>query len=158
MSGWSLIEMLIVISVVAVLVAAGAPTVEALRAQIAVRAALADTISFLNTSRSDALTLNQVELCSDYGCSSFPWSRRMEAFAENGDLIGTLELPPGVQIRWRGFRGTSLVFHARGRLKFQNGHLLICHQTAHAHGQKVILNWIGRARWERARPEDCWGS
>lgn len=155
MKGWTLLELLVVLLVLVITSTAVWPAWQQLERRLALKSGLEETLSLLNSTRAEALLHQRVTVCSDQGCDRFPWSQGLVSWNHRGQQLGQAHLPRDVLIVWRGFRGTALVFEDRGRLRFQNGSLLLCHRKLPDDGHRVVLNWVGRPRVEAARTGDC---
>ena len=68
-------------------------------------------------------------------------------------LIDRLELPEGVTVQWRSFRGKPwLEYRSSGLSWYQSGHFLLCRGDK---AWKLVLNQVGRMYLEEGGSENC---
>lgn len=153
--GTTVMEMLIVLTIISILLAQGAPLMKQFYQQQRVYLQTQQLVRFLHSARSEAILHGAVEVCSpDNGCRAISSASSLIARSLSGKTnsstqqLPTLrfQTPDDIHISWRGFRGKTVTFHNSGIARYQNGHFLVCSSYA---ARKVILNWAGKTRTER---------
>jgi len=174
--GFSLVELLAVLAVVAVLVGVGVPSFVSIAKSIKLTAASNGFLSHLQLARSEAIKRNsRVVLCKSpdgVACTSTGgWEQGWIVFhdANNNSLrdgsetIIQREQPLAASLRLVGNLNVAryVSFAPTGATKlvgggFQAGTLTVCHQSAEAgEARQIILNAVGRPRVHRTSVGDC---
>lgn len=159
-TGFTLLECLTALSTLSVLAMIahniGLPMIQEYR----VIAATNSVAGLIREARANAMTDGNRLICDgERGCSSFKRTTiliegrdtNMNNALEKSEIHHHVKLPSDTWLEWKRFRGTHLRYRNRGATRFQNGHFLICSGNK---GRKIIMNWIGRTRIEKAGT-DC---
>jgi type IV fimbrial biogenesis protein FimT len=174
--GWSLVELLTVLSVAVVLALAAAPSLDALRYQLQVRLAVDEFASWMAMARSEAIKRRQgrVVMCpaaSSAACKQLGgWGQGWLMFHDlNGNAILDAE---DTVIRYQGADGRGLIvtgnthvvryisYTPAGRTLLVSGGLQVgtitfCHPESRAPGWRLILSATGRVRLARSTSVVC---
>lgn len=163
--GFTLVELLITLSVLAIMVTIGIPTftssLESVRQRTLVNQLLAD----LNFARSRAITTRQpVSLCAGIsGCDNQPmWSGHVLIFDDldaNGAIdevdatLRTTAVTASHSWKWRNFRQQRhMTFKPDGTTHSLNGTFILCRQDTPL--KKIVINVTGRARLDAPKADD----
>jgi len=172
--GFSLVETLVVLALLAIVLGLAVPGVAALRSRHALQAVAEDVWNSLMLARSQALVHQQrVVLCpvaSGNTCNVLgQWQQGWQVFVDsnhNGQrdaqeriLQSRSALPPGVNLRGNGTVGQAVAYDADGRSEGRHGELLsgtlaVCRAGLNE-GWKIVINALGRPRMEQAEAADC---
>ena len=156
MKGYTLTELIICLAIIGALAALSAPAANRFVQKQRVTSATHQVLSLMYLARSEALTRGPVMLCDGLrDCEAFSTTNRLTLHTvtpdgSHQDPFTTLTLPDGVTLRWRRFRGVSLIFQRDGRTHYQNGHFFVCNAFA---ARKIIMSWSSHARVERVEPD-----
>ena len=159
-AGLSLLELLITLTIAAVLTGLAYPNFQSFLARVQTTTRINDLVSLVRFARHAAISEQRwVGLCPALGerCTNSPdWETGIMVFAD-GNRDGTRQpaepvlayqpaLKPGERLRWRAFRRQNyLQFRARGYTNWQNGTFLYCPADADPRYAKgLILNIKGR--------------
>jgi type IV fimbrial biogenesis protein FimT len=159
MKGVTLIELICVLAILSISSLIAAPAFDRLIQEQRVVHSTNRIIGLMQLGRSEALSVGEVMLCdARLDCAGFEHTDALALYrtdgAQNpGKPFTRLELPEGVSVRWRRFRGNALIFRYDGRAHYQNGHFFVCNRHA---ARKIIMSWSSHARIEKSAPdEDC---
>jgi type IV fimbrial biogenesis protein FimT len=161
-NGVTLIELLIVLTLLGILLAAASGSWQSLTDRSRLAAGSNQIIGLIQLARSEAIGKAPALICaSDTNCASFGVASGLTAVLDindngrfdAGDIeIASVRFDTGTRIRWRSFRNRPhLRLDVRGTVYHQNGHFMLCRGQQ---GQKVIVSWLGKLRSERHAP-DC---
>ncbi len=167
--GFTLLELLVTLSLLAVITALTAPALLSSGQGARLNAHATDLQSLLNNSRSLAMlkqqsvfvcgaspapadALSAPEPCNEVG----EWRHGIHVVLdENGnqapDTDDSVRLfqapyPHRTTLTWRGFRGKNHIeFLAAGTTNWQNGRFTFCSKDAESVGLEVVLNVAGRS-------------
>ena len=165
--GWTLVESMVVVAIVAVMVAWGLPSFQAVVQQTRLSAATHDFMTSIALARSEAIKRNaRIVMCvavSDTVCATpGHWNQGWLLFEDvNNDglldpaerlihyqaaLHNQLLIKGNSQVsRYISYRGNGRSYLLSGA--FQAGTLNICHRaSAPVEGRSVIINSVGRPR------------
>ncbi len=167
--GFSLVETLVVMAVVAILLGLAVPGVVALRSRHALQAVAEDIWNSLVLARSQALVHQQrVVLCPAAPGSSCDtqgqWQQGWQVFVD-GDHNGQREaqepvlhsrgaLPQGVSLQGNSTVSRGVRYGADGLGDGLGGTFTLC-STGVKEGRKVVVNALGRPRMEKVEAPDC---
>ncbi len=167
--GYSLLELVVALSVAGLLMTVAAPTAQHMVASTRASSAINDLARVISLARSAALThQREIKLCPgrDDACGMRnSWADGMLVFSDddNDQRAGEDELivarvtgAAHGQITWRSFRNRSeLVFTAHGLTDWLNGSFLYCPDDGNPrHARMLILNTAGRMRHAQDRNRD----
>lgn len=159
MKGITLIELVCALAIISISTLIAAPSFERIIQQQRVVQSTNRIIGLMQLARSEALSSGEVMLCdARQDCLSFNHTDLLALYYTDGrqnpkKSFTQLQLPKGVSVRWRRFRGNALIFHYNGRAHYQNGHFFICNSHT---ARKIIMSWSSHARIEKAEPDqDC---
>jgi type IV fimbrial biogenesis protein FimT len=159
MKGLTLIELVCALAIISISTLVAAPAFNRMVQQQRVVQSTNRIIGLMQLARSEALSHGEVMLCDGrQGCSRFNHTDLLALYRTDGRQNPTntfvqLQLPEGVSVRWRRFRGNALIFRYNGRTHYQNGHFFICNDHT---ARKIIMSWSSHARIEKAEPDqDC---
>tara|TARA_Y100001934_G_scaffold282977_1_gene399664 strand:+ start:6033 stop:6530 length:498 start_codon:yes stop_codon:yes gene_type:complete len=160
-TGFTLLECLTSLTILSILAMAaykiGIPLIQEHR----VLAATHSVAGLIREARANAITDGNRLICDGtHGCSSFKRTSLLiegrdsnhNNSLERNEIRHYLQLPSDTWLEWRRFRGSYLSYRRGGVTRFQNGHFLICNGDK---GRKIVMNWIGRTRIEKAGAKDC---
>ena len=168
-SGVSLIELMITLSIAAILLALGAPSFMAMLNTNRLEARAGDFISSLNVARSEAVLRNtRTSMCksSDGASCTGDWEEGWIVFVDDGENAGVVDGDEEVILVYGGFdhasytlRGNSNVtnrvsFSAQGYSLGFNGQLVLCFDEDQSgegdfddeNGRVIIISSSGRIR------------
>lgn len=179
--GFTLIEIMIVISIVALMAAVAAPQLFQHHVSLTLRQEAQQVQSLLNHARRLAMLhqqrvfvcsaisktvdlMNQKQHCSDQG----DWIHGITVVLDSNDdgLPNTSDpimlyqgpSPYATQLRWRGFRGKNRIeFLAHGMTHWQNGRFTLCRSGQNILGLEVVINASGRSYLRPAAFSGCAG-
>ncbi len=174
-TGVSLIELMITISIAAILLAAGTPSFMSMLKKNRLEAQTRDFVSSLNTARSEAVLQNaRATMChsSDGTSCSGEWEDGWIVFIDDGATVGSVDITEEVILVNDGFdhagytlRGNNNVsnrvsFGAQGYSLGFNGQLIFCYDEDQdgtgdfddENGRVAIISTSGRIR--RVHPSD----
>ena len=140
-AGLSLIELLVAISVVAVLLGVGVPSFQQTAASNALRSTSIDMVTSLNTARMQAVNLRgNVTVAAKGGGWTEGWLVTFPAnsIEENQDFTTST----GVSIVMQG-NGSELTFLSRGGIQGGSASFLICHDRL-SEGRRINVSFLGR--------------
>lgn len=161
MKGVTLPELIISLAIISLLAVVGSPSIQRNLDRARVISATNNILGLIHLARSTSLSNRQVYLCDGhYHCDAFRKTNTLQLLHPRANKDGTsdldvfqeLTLPAKTHVQWKRFRGNALLFHTDGRTHFQNGHFLICGETA---ARKIVMNWAGRPRVETTPLENC---
>ncbi len=167
-TGFTLPEMLVSLSIVAVLGAIAAPSLGDLLAAQQATTALKEVATSLRLARSLAIMNNElVTVCAvdTHASCSRNWEAGNIVFADHNENRAVDDSEPVFRefqhtalpgtIRWRAFRNRRyLQFTPQGYTRYQNGNFTFCHHSdAHLH-QQLIVSRTGRLRFTQDRDGD----
>lgn len=160
--GFSLLELILSISILSVLLGLGIPAFQHLLTDTQEQALVANYLHAFNTARYTAVaTQRHISLCemdAENRCTG-RWGSRLALFYDAdrdgtaktpSDIIEWLELPAAetTQITFRAFRRTNFItLRANGHYR-QNGTFRFC-TPGNQTGRAIVINVSGRARTER---------
>ncbi|MEE4251595.1 MAG: GspH/FimT family pseudopilin [Alcanivoracaceae bacterium] len=156
MKGITLIELICVLAIISISTLIAAPAFDRLIQEQRVVQATNRIIGLMHLGRSEALSSGEVMLCdARQDCMAFDHTDVLTLFHTDGaqnpqKLLTHLQLPEGVSVRWRRFRGHALIFRHDGRAHYQNGHFFVCNSHV---ARKIIMSWSSHARIEKAQPD-----
>lgn len=175
-AGFTLIEMLVVLSVVCILVATALPTVRGMVAAVRMRQAAGDFFSDMTFARSEAIKTNsRVAICKTLDgqqCVAMGgWEHGWMVFRDHNNS-GTRELSeeivksnvitqPAVIVRGNGNVSRYVSFTSLGTTQllsgaFQAGTFTICPLAdTIAEGRQLIINAVGRVRLAKVPVDKC---
>jgi type IV fimbrial biogenesis protein FimT len=174
--GFTLVEVLVTLSVLGVLVALGAPSFADLLGELRLQAVTTDLLQQLMLARSEAIKRNaRVVLCKSADgerCTEDgPWEQGWIVF-HDANNSGTREprepvlqrlppLPAGWRLSGNGPVTHYVSYDAMGGARlvsgaFQAGTFTVCRQSAAAvQGRRIIINAGGRPRVQKVSLESC---
>jgi len=163
--GFTVFELLVSLAIVALLLAAGIPAVQAWSMNMRLRAAVTDLQSGLDAARSAAINLNaQVVICPGspgQGCQAKGWQWGWIRFVDgNGDrqlqsnetLLQQGNPVDGLSITSSANR-RKLRFAPNGTAPGSNVTISFCDRRGGAAGKRLIVSGSGRVRRESASSE-----
>lgn len=165
--GYTLFELLIILSIISIFVAIAAPSLKQLRQRIETVTVIANVEELLNGARIHALINHQtLTVCGSRGtiCDN-DWTKGILVFRDvnrNGVINSTDELlnyvPLNIQsatLAWRGFGGNRIVIEHTGTTFASNGSLLYCPNDSNPlYIRQIVINRGGRVRHSRDTNQD----
>jgi type IV fimbrial biogenesis protein FimT len=159
MKGVTLIELICALAIISISTLIAAPAFDRLIQEQRVVQSTNRIIGLMRLGRSEALSYGEIMLCdARQSCLRFDHTDQLGLYRTDGaqnpqQSVTHLQLPDGVSIRWRRFRGNALIFRYDGRAHYQNGHFFVCNRHT---ARKIIMSWSSHARIEKAEPDqDC---
>lgn len=172
--GFSLLEALVVLALLAVLLGLAVPGVAGLRSRHQLQAVAEDVWNSLMLARSQALVHQQrVALCpvaADLACDlQGQWNLGWQVFVDsnhNGQrdagerlLQSHSGLPRGMHLQGNSTVANGVGYGADGRSEsrtgaFQAGTLVLC-RVGLSEGWKIVVNALGRPRLEKTDVQEC---
>ncbi len=172
--GFSLVEALVVLALLAVLLGLAVPGVAGLRSRHELQAVAEDVWSSLVLARSQALVHQQrVALCpvtADQACDPQGlWQLGWQVFVDSNHnglrdagervLQSRAGLPQGMRLQGNSTVQQGVGYGADGRSEsrtgaFQSGTLVLC-RTGLSEGWKIVVNALGRPRLEKTDVQAC---
>lgn len=140
-AGLTLIELLVAISVVAILLGLGVPSFQQTAASNALRSTSIDMVTSLNTARMQAVNLRgDVTVVAKGGGWTEGWLVNFpgNSIEENQEFT----THAGVTITMQG-NGTDISFLARGGVQGGGTSFLICHERL-SDGRRVSVSFLGK--------------
>ena len=144
--GFTLVELLITLSLLAIVANIAVPAFEGLIVRNRQQALMEQVAAVLNNARAEAILRHRtVEICgsSDGETCSASWSSGWLVRTLDDQILHLTRLPSHDALRWSGFQ-QGISFHTDGSSPISNGRFYQCHK------QKVvwqlILNRQGRLR------------
>lgn len=173
-SGFSLVEVLVVLALLAVLLGLAVPGMAGLRARHELQAVAEDVWNSLMLARSQALVHQQrVALCpvtADRACDlQGRWQLGWQVFVDSNHnglrdahervLQSRAALPQGMSVQGNSTVDRGLGYGADGRSEsrtgaFQSGTLVVC-RSGLSGGWKIVVNALGRPRLEKTDGQEC---
>jgi type IV fimbrial biogenesis protein FimT len=159
--GFTLIELIVALTVAAILSLMTHHIATETLPRYQVHAATNLLLGLIQEARAGAMTEGNRFICdSNHGCGKFEETRKLLlGHDQNGDgelqdqeVIQQYRLPGNTRLIWRRFQGNALVFHGSGNAHFQNGSFYICNDVS---ARRIVMNWIGRTRVEKANTDNC---
>ena len=156
MKGVTLIELVCVLAIISISTLIAAPAFDRLIQEQRVVHSTNRILGLMQLGRSEALNLGEVMLCdARRGCTKFEHTDVLALYRTDGAQnpqrpLTRLQLPAGVSVRWRRFRGNALIFRHDGRTHYQNGHFFVCNGYT---ARKIIMRWSSHSRIEKAAPD-----
>lgn len=175
--GFTLLEALVVLALLAVLLSLAAPSLKSLRQKHQMQSAAEQLQASLQLARSEALRRQQrVTLCvresavaAGQGCASAgTWAQGWVVFVDGNDngqreaaetvLQLQAALPGFLSLQGNATVDRYISYGPQGRSQstsgaFQAGTLTLC-ATGQAHVWRVVINAVGKPRLERAERQD----
>ena len=173
-SGFTLLEALVVLALVAVLAGMAAPAMGRLRQQHRMQAQAEALFSSLMLARSEALRQQQrVTVCArtpdDRCASAGPWTQGWMVFVDTNAnaqresqerlLQKHDALPSGMALEGNSLVSRYVSYGLEGRSQtisgaFQAGTLTLCQADA-TQGWQLVINALGKPRLEKAAADAC---
>ncbi len=168
-SGFSLVETLVVLAVVAVLLGLAAPGVATWRARHGLQAVAEDLWNGLVLARSQALVQQQrVVLCplsAADGCDAQgAWSSGWQVFVDGNHsgqrdsgervLLTRGALPAGVRLEGNSTVRLGVKYGTDGRSDSLGGTFTLCREGS-PEGWQVVVNALGRVRMAQVGAPEC---
>ncbi|MFZ9037304.1 MAG: GspH/FimT family pseudopilin [Gammaproteobacteria bacterium] len=157
-SGFTLLELLVLLAVVAILVAVGTPTMSEFIKNNRLTTQINTLVGDLAYARSEAVTRNlPVVVCASNNqtsCSSANWADGWIVFSDidnNGD-VSAGEVVLRAQQLLEGNNtlvsttGSSVVYDSRGFSPNSNGSFSLCDERGPAHVKSITISNTGRVR------------
>lgn len=153
--GFTLVELLITISLIAVISSMAMPALADLIAYNRQQALLTKVQDAIQKARSKAVLHRQtVVLCgsSDATSCSSDWSKGWLTLVETTqEVLDVTQLPTTDELRWSGFGNRRIRFYANGTSPLSNGRFYQCYKQRIA--WQLILSRQGRLR-QGSKAED----
>lgn len=174
--GFTLIEMMVTLAVLAVLVTIATPSLMALMDSIRLKSASTGFLSHLHLARSEAIKRNSpVVLCKSadgVSCAtSGGWEQgwvifhdsNTNAVLDSGEIVIAQASALSNRLRFTGNLNVNryVSFHPSGATQlvggaFQAGTFTICRQSASSgEARQIILNAVGRPRVQKIEVSSC---
>ncbi len=167
-AGFTLVEVLVVLSITAIIVGAATPSFMNIMANNRVAAASNELVTSLNLAKSEAVRSGQtIVLCKSPAANqcdnSASWNGGLLLFqddnknnsADNGERV--IKLIPAseasLNFSYTGSSPNTISFNANGRTN-TNGHFCFNNSYAADNSRAVVITQAGRIRAEK-RPYDC---
>lgn len=143
--GFTLLELLITLAVLAVILGLAVPSFQTTIAKNAVKSTTRDLVVTLNTARAQSMSLRTpVTVTPESGGWSSGWTLAYGSSVESDETY----VPPS-KIRVSSSI-TALTFRPQGGLSAPASSLIVCHADPSIPGRKVTVTFLGRVSTEEA--------